>query len=170
MCDVSIQELGNTQYLISYGGKFSFRAAVDSGVTYIGLSDLAECCGYTSGSKFAQRTNIPKVKLDARHIDGRTVGKISPMWFLSMDDAVQFVKERALDDGFKRWFVGYANTLRELPVSVPKDQPAHASTRPAQEPPKAPAAKPTTGVNISPELIDRIIVDLLALKQVITSA
>lgn len=170
MRDVSIQELGNTQYLISYGGKFSFRTAVDSGVAYIALADLAECCGYKAGNKFAIRSNIPKVKLEARHLDGRRIGKTSPMWFLSIDDAVQFTNERAVDDGFRRWFVGYANTLRELPVSVPKEQPAHAATRPAQEPPKAPAAKPTTGVNISPELIDRIIVDLLALKQVITSA
>lgn len=169
MRDVSIRELGHSQYLVSYGGKFSFRAAVENGVSYVGLSDLAGCCGYTSGTKMAQRTNVPKVKIDVRHRDGRKVGKTSPMWFLTVDDAVQFVQERAVDDGFRRWFTGYADTLRKLPTSVQNDT-APASTCPAQGKTKVPEAKPNTGVNISPELIDRIIVDLLALKQGMTSA
>ena len=67
MREVSIRELGHSQYLVSYGGKFSFRAAVENGVSYVGLSDLAGCCGYTSGTKMAQRTNVPKVKIDVRH-------------------------------------------------------------------------------------------------------
>ena len=104
MRDVSIRELGHSQYLVSYGGKFSFRAAVENGVSYVGLSDLAGCCGYTSGTKMAQRTNVPKVKIDVRHRDGRKVGKTSPMWFLTVDDAVQFVQERAVDDGFRICF------------------------------------------------------------------
>lgn len=166
MREISVRELGHSQYLVSCG-KFSFRAAVDNEVSYVGLSDLAECCGYKAGTKFAIRTNIPKVKLEARHLDGRKVGKTSPMWFLTIDDAVQFVQERAVDDGFRKWFVGYASTLRKLPTSP---QIVPASNQPAQSQPKAPAAKPTTGVNITPELIDRIIVDLLALKQGITSA
>ena len=167
MREVSVRELGHTQYLVSFG-KFSFRTAVDNGICYIAMSDLAECCGYKAGRKLATRTNIPKVKLEARHLDGRKVGSTSPMWFLSIDDAIQFAQERAVDDGFRKWFIDYAKTLRERPI--PKEKSVTSSTRPAQENPKAPAAKPTTGVNISPELIDRIIVDLLALKQVITSA
>lgn len=167
MREVSVRELGHSQYLVSCG-KFSFRAAVENEVSYVGLSDLAECCGYKAGTKFAIRTSIPKVKLEARHLDGRKVGKTSPMWFLTVDDAVQFVQERAVDDGFRKWFTGYADTLRKLSTSAQNDAiPVH--DRPAQGQPKAPAAKPTTGVNITPELIDHIIVGLLALKQEMTS-
>lgn len=169
MREVAIRELGNTQYLISYGGSFSFRAAVDNGVTYIGFADLAECCGYKAGGKYALRSGIPKVKLNARHIDGRTVGNVTPMWFLTMDDATQFVRERALDQDFKKWFIGYAENLRRLPVSAPSES-AQPPSRPAQGKSKAPAAQPSTGVNISPELIDSIIVGLLALKQGMTSS
>lgn len=167
MCEASIRELGHSQYLVSFG-KFSFRAAVDNKVSYVGLADLAECCGYKAGTKFAIRTSIPKVKLEARHRDGRMVGKTSPMWFLTVDDAVQFVQERAVDDSFRRWFIGYSDILRKLPTS-PQNDTAPVPTRPAQGQPKAPEAKPNTGVNISPDLIDRIIFDLLALKRGITS-
>lgn len=168
MCDVSILELGHSQYLVSFG-KFSFRVAVDNGVNYVGLADLAECCGYKAGTKFAIRASIPKVKLDARHMDGRKVGKTTPMWFLTVDDAVQFVEERAVDDDFRKWFIGYADTLRNLPTSDQRDT-DHAPNQPTQDYPKAPAAKPNIGVNISPEMIDRIIADLLILKQGLISA
>ena len=166
MCEVSVQELGRSQHLVTHGN-FSFRTAVDNGVSYVGLSDLAECCGYKAGYKYAIRATIPKVKLEVRHVDGRRVGKTSAMWFLTVDDAIQFVQERAVDDDFRKWFTGYADTLRKLSAS-PQNVTATASTRPGQSESKAPAAKPNTGVNISPELIDRIIVDLLALKQGLT--
>lgn len=170
MCEVSIRELGNTQYLVTYGGKFSFRAAVDTGVAYISLADLAECCGYKAGSKYAIRSTLPKVKLDARHIDGRIVGKVSPMWFLTVDDAAQFVRERALDDGFKRWFAGYFEVLRNLPTSVP-EEPDPVPIQPEQEPPKAPspAAQPSIGVNSFITRIDQMIVELVTMKQELSS-
>lgn len=170
MRDVSVQDLGSSQYLVSYGD-FSFRVAVESGVSYVGFSDLAECCGYKAGSgrKLAERTSIPKVKLYARHLDGRRTGRVSPMWFLTVDDAIQFVEERTVDDSFRGWFTGYADTLRNLPASGQRDT-AHAPDQPVQDQPKALAAKPNNGVNISPELIDRIIVDLLMLKRGIAAS
>ncbi len=170
MGEVSVRDIGNSNLLVSYDGKFSFRTAAANGSNFVALADLAKCCGYKAGGKFAIRTNVPKVKMDVRHIDGRTVGRVSPMWFLSVDDAVQFVKERALDDGFKRWFTGYADTIRNFPRSIPQDNPESSSPSPAHQEQKAPEVKPNRGVNITSELIDRIIVDLLSLKQVISSA
>lgn len=168
MCEVSIRELGNTQYLVSYIGEFTFRVAVDAGVSYIALADLAECCGYKAGTKFSVRYTLPKVKLSVRHRDGRTVGGATPAWFLAMDDAIQFVKERALDDGFKKWFVGYADTLRNLPTSIPEED-SHEPVQPAQEQPKAPAAQPSIGVNSFVSRIDQMIVELVAMKQELSS-
>lgn len=162
--EVSVRDLGMSQFLVSFG-KFSFRVVVENKVSYIGLPDLAECCGYKAGSKFAVRATIPKVKLDARHLDGRKVGRITPMWFMTVDDAIQFVEERAVDDGFRKWFTGYADTIKNLSASTQPEQPVPDTPQPAQEQPKAPAEQPDIGVNISVELIDRIIVDLMALKE-----
>lgn len=168
MCDVSVRDLGKSQCLVSYGG-CSFRTAVENGICYVGFSDLAECCGYKAGRRLAYRTEIPKVKLNARHPNGRMVGCSTPMWYMTVDDAVQFVRERAADDDFRKWFIGYADTLRNLSASGQRDT-TLTYDQPAQGQPKSPAAKPSNGVNISPEVIDRIIADLLVLKQSMISA
>jgi len=169
MCEVSIRELGNTQYLVSYIGEFTFRVAVDTGVSYIALADLAECCGYKAGTKFSVRYTLPKVKLSVRHKDGRAVGGSTPAWFLAMDDAILFVKERALDDGFKKRFVGYAKTIRNFPVFVPQNSTTPEPVQPAQEQPKAPVAQPSIGVNSFVSRIDQMIAELVTMKQELSS-
>lgn len=172
MDEVSIQKLEQYQYLVSYAGRFSFRVAIENGVTYVALCDLAGCCGYVCGTRIAQRSNVPKVKINVRHKGGRSVGKASLMWFLAIDDAVQFVRERALDSDFKEWFAGYSDNLRELAESEPKGIIASSSCPVQDQPkvPKAPEAQPKKGVNITPEQIDKLIIDLLELKASIVSA
>ena len=74
-----------------------------------------------------------------------------------------------MDIDFKDWFIGYADTLRKLTESEPKGVIASSSC-PVQDQPKAPEAQPKKGVNITPEQIDKLIIDLLELKASIVSA
>ena len=175
MCDdISVQEIGKAQYLVSQENLYSFRIAIQDGKTYISIKDIAECCGYRAASKVAQFATVEKVKITTW--SGKTSARPNrcfEMWYMSLSDAKDFVRERSMRDGFRRWFNDYADKLETMAITaetVSSQVRTQYNTPSVQEKHKASAAQPFIGVNISPELIDRIIVDLLLLKQLMTSA
>lgn len=175
---LQIRYLGASQYLIKKNDQYAVRVSAQSDGIYVCLVDLAECCGYDNPTKISQRLQIRKVKIGIHHKNERRLSsKSSPAWCIGLADAVEFVKERALDNQFKKWFVSCTDELRELSVQAPTDllwpsqSAIHETIQPLRSSRKTAAAQPLYGVNITLSQIDKLIVELLALKdQILTAA
>lgn len=154
--DVYIRNVGEKQYLISQDDAFSFRAVINNGITYLSICDIAKCCGYKAPNKLAQVVDIEKVKISSN--DGRNVkGKFVTMWYMTVDTAIDFVKARSMKEAFTRWFL--EDAVVELKnLEAPKTAPIELP-QPKQERGRS--------VDLSAH-IDRLIVELLALRQEIS--
>lgn len=150
--NVLIRETGDQKYVISQEDAFSFRAALYNGRPYLCVTDIAKCCGYKAPGKVAARTGFDMVKLDT-HLRSGGKSLTVAMWYMTLDDAIEFVKEKSMKESFSRWFL----------QDVAKELKALDAPRLSAEP----EPRPASGVNI-PERIDRLIIELLTLKQEIS--
>lgn len=173
--DISVREIGNSQYLISQENLYSFRMAFHGGKIYVSIKDIAECCGYRSPSKVAQFATVEKVKITTRSGKGNpNPNRCFEMWYMTVDDARNFVQERSMRDSFKQWFLSHSGEFGAIVTSnvstVNPQNVVQNPPRPVHKKPEVPAAQPFTGVNISPEMIDQLVISLLTLKQGIISS
>lgn len=161
--DVVVKEIGKQQYLISQDKTYPFRVAVLDDVVYVSLRDLAECCGYQCPAKVAQLSKMDKVKIRTRAGKGTGNSNRSfEMWYITLRDSLDFVADHSMNIGFAKWYENYSKELEKLGKTERRTVLSAAS---AAVTPAVPANFAGKGVNILPEQIDKLIVDLLALKQ-----
>lgn len=153
---VLVRDMGNKKFVISQEDTYSFHAAVYNGEIYVSITDIAKCCGFKAPGKVAQRSSFDgMVKLDTRISSGARGLNVS-MWYITLDDAVCFVKERSMRDSFSNWFLKEA--VRELRNLDTPQQPVEMNQ-----------TMPMRGNSVSlTDRIDRLIVELLSLKQEIS--
>lgn len=162
--DISIRDYGNGQYVISQNNSFLFRVAIHEGKTYVSIKDIAECCGYLAGSKLVQRIEVDKIKLPTQSGDnGHNSRRSYKMWYMTVDDAVQFVRQRSETNFFREWFLEYAKELKSLSLS---EEP---KPKPVQQNQQATVAQPPCGVNTCIARIDQMILELVTMKQELSS-
>lgn len=152
--NVIVREIGDQKYIISQEDMFSFRVAVQGAKTLLCVTDLARCCGFKAPEKVATRLDCYKVKLDTKIQNGARSLNVA-MWYIGVDDAVAFVKERSVRESFTKWFLKDAVTeLEDLAPSI-------------ERVPATPQPKARDNVTLSAR-IDRMIVELLTMKQEIS--
>lgn len=157
--EVVVREIGKRQYLISQDESYLFRVALFDGIVYVSLHDLAACCGYQCPSKVAQISKLRKVKIRTR--DWNT-NRTFDMWYITLKDSVEYVTEFSMNLGFAKWYVNYSKEMTKLGKAENRAAPRKESVTAA---PAAAARTTVSGVNILPEQIDKLIVELLTLKQ-----
>ena len=161
--EVIVKEIGRQQYLVSQDESYPFRVALQDGVVYVSLRDLAECCGYQCPAKVAQLSKLHKVKIRTRAGKGTgNPNRSFEMWYISLKDSVEYVSDHSMNVGFAKWYTRYSKELAKLGETEYRAAPRKES---APATPAVSANIAAHGVNILPEQIDKLIVKLLTLKQ-----
>lgn len=168
--NVSVMSFGNGQYTISQENSFSFRIAIQNCNTYIAIKDIAECCGYLAGGKLVQRLELNKVKiLSIPCRTGRRGGRPYWMWYMSLEDSIQFVKERCGNTYFRQWFLVYAKDILDPDKindsALERPMPTTTTIPPATGQGNGRHQEPQSDTSSIVQRIDRMIAELVTLRQ-----